>query len=112
MRRRIGSHSRHWNATSLADELPLGLFLLFNGLMAWLAWSLSTDVRHWRGLLAVGERALVPFREPQISESILAGIPQFWLVGAVLLGILAAYWHFRFARGDDDTPGARRPIAR
>ena len=91
----------------LAQELPFALFLAFNGLMAWLAWSLTTDVRHWRHLIAAGEHTRVPLREPATSEIILAGIPQLWLVGAVLLGLLAAYWHARFAA--DTAARGRRP---
>ena len=100
MRRWLHSHSTEWSMATLADELPLGLFLVFNGTMAWLAWSLSTDVRHWRGLIDAGELALVPLREPRTSEIILAGVPHLWLIGAGLLGCLALYWHARFVRGE------------
>ena len=77
----------------LAEELPATLFIAYNGVMAWLAWSLSRDVELWRAHAAAGEFKHLPPHEPGASEAILAGLPAMWLLGAVLLGALAAYWH-------------------
>ncbi len=91
----------------LTNEPPLLLFVMFNAVMGWLVWSLTRDIAVWKAQLANGEPSRVPFAEPGLSQSILEGLPTFWLAGAVVIGVLAAYWH---VRNGNPTPSASREL--
>jgi len=84
-------------AVKLLSELPLILFVAFNGVMLWLVWDLKRDLARLRQ--ADGASLLVPSTtDVTHSANILQGLPVFWAVGAIAIGLLAAYWHAVNAR--------------